>query len=366
MAKVLVSGYYGFDNAGDEAILGGILTALRAVDPAVEVSVLTHNQAATARLHGAAGVDRNSPAAVWQALGAADLVLSGGGSLLQDVTSRLTIPYYLGVTSMAKLRGKPVAMYAQGIGPIQTFLGRQVTRLLANRVDLITLRDHESAALLRQLGVHRPRVEVVADAAIALGPGDPERGRALLAQAGVTGSATPLIGVSVRPWKQAGFVEGLAAALDALVQETGGQVLFLPMQVPHDLAAAEAVRQRMKQESFALNPGWDYRQLLDAVAALDLLIGLRYHALVFAAMSAVPLVGLSYDPKNDSFLKLLGRRPAGTADQLSPVELLEAARAELAAGPAGREQLQHALALLAERSRATARLALGLLDGGAR
>lgn len=362
--NILVSGYYGFQNAGDEAILGGMIRAFRELDPAVRFTVISGRSANTRQVHGVDAVSRNRPRRIWDAVGRADLVISGGGSLLQDITGFKSIPYYLGVATMGVLRRKPVMFYAQGVGPVRGPVGRHLTRLVGNRVDLITVRDPESAAFLHRLGVRRPPVQVTADAALALDPGDPEAGRRLLAQAGVPDDGRPLIGVSVRPWKavEVATEPALAGALDALARSTGGRVVFIPMQVPHDVAAAAEVRAMMQEPAVVLTESDrpTYLDGLHLVAACDLMVGMRYHALVFAAMAGVPLVGLSYDPKNDAFLRLIGMAPAGSTAALDPQAVAAAGLAALGRPAAEVERLRRRMAEMSAKSRENARLALDL------
>lgn len=315
MTRILVSGYYGFNNAGDEAILGGIIRSLSELDSGSRVIALSGNQEATRRLHGIEALPRTDYPAIFRALSRADLLLSGGGSLLQDVTSRLTIPYYLSIVAMAKMRRRPAMFYAQGVGPVTTSWGRFLMRSLANRADLIAVRDEESSQTLARLGVTRPPVVVTADAALALDEGDPREGERLLRTVGVA-TSRPLLGVAVRPWKESGFNPALAAALDEINRSYGTEVLFIPMQWPQDVAASRAVSSLMKTPASVLEVQFDYRHLISVVSRLDALVGLRYHALVFAAMNGVPLVGLSYDPKNDSFLRLVGREAAGSTNNV--------------------------------------------------
>lgn len=362
--RILVSGYYGFQNAGDEAILGGMIRAIRELDPGVEFTVISGRSAQTRQVHGVEAVSRNRPRRIWAAVGRADLVISGGGSLLQDVTGFKSIPYYLGVAAMGLWRRKPVMFYAQGVGPIRGAVGRSLTRLVGNRVDLITVRDQESAAFLHRLGVRRPPVHVTADAALALEPGDPEAGRRLLRLAGVPGDGRPVIGVAVRPWKagEAGAEPALAGALDSLARASGGRVVFIPMQVPHDVAAAAALRAQMREPAVLLTEGDRpaYTDCLHLVAACDLLVGMRYHALVFAAMAGVPLVGLSYDPKNDAFLRRIGMAPAATTAAMDAGAVLRAGLDALGRPAEALARLRRRMAEMAAQSRENARLALDL------
>lgn len=365
MTEILIAGYYGFHNAGDEALLAGIRRALGQVLPDVAFTAISGTASQTRQLHGIAAVSRSDLSAIWRAIGRADLVMFGGGSLLQDVTSSRSLIYYLGLAVLAKLRGKPVMFCAQGVGPIRRPLGRALVPLVVNRVDRITVRDPEAAETLRQLGVHRPPILVTADAALALGPADPKWGEALLRAEGVDVSR-PLIGVSVRPWKQGGgaMEPALARALDRLAQESGAEVVFIPMQQQADAAAARVVAAAMEGSAQVLPGTYTYDQLQAMIARCDLLIGMRYHSLVFAAMNGVPLVGLSYDPKNDAFLKLIGQRAAGSTEGLDPAVVVEAGRRALADGPAVRATLLERMAELEVASRKNAEVVAELLRAG--
>ena len=84
MSKILISGYYGFSNAGDEAMLTAIIEALRAERKDVEITVMSGKPEVTAKKHGVRSIHRFSPLQILKAMLHTDLLLSGGGSLLQE------------------------------------------------------------------------------------------------------------------------------------------------------------------------------------------------------------------------------------------------------------------------------------------
>jgi len=362
MAEILVSGYYGFHNAGDEAILAGMIRAVRDLEPEARFTVISGTAAQTRALHGVQAISRGDFKHIWQAMGRADLFISGGGSLLQDVTSSRSLTYYLGLMTMAKLRLRPVMIYAQGAGPVTRALSRTLIPTVVNGVDLITTRDAESAETFRHLGVFRPPIKVMADPALALGPADPERGAALLKDAGVD-LDRPLIGVSVRPWSlwQEPVEPGLARALDQLARESGARVVFIPMLRKQDMEAAARVAAIMETPAVLAGGEYAYADVQAMIARCDLLIGMRYHALVFAAMNGVPLVGLSYDPKNEAFLRQIGESVAGATNRLDADTVIAAGRRGLQEAPAVRQRLQAMVAELTPLSFENARLAIDLL-----
>lgn len=166
--RVVLSGYFGFDNVGDEAILFAIIRALRKLNPTIDITVLSNNPAETAATYGVDTVNRWNIAEVRAALKSADGLISGGGSLMQDATSAKSIPYYAGVIKLAQIARVPVFIYSQGIGPINGALGKWLVKSVFNKCAGITVRDEASSELLRKIGV-RSSVTVVPDPVVGLG-----------------------------------------------------------------------------------------------------------------------------------------------------------------------------------------------------
>ena len=138
--RIAVSGYYGCGNIGDEAVLAGIVEsfAIRSGTNSASFTVLSANAADTGKRHGLAAIDRMKLPAVRRVLRESDLLISGGGSLLQDTTSVRSLLYYLWVVRLARSCGTPVMFFAQGIGPLRRKISRALTRIVANRVRMIT------------------------------------------------------------------------------------------------------------------------------------------------------------------------------------------------------------------------------------
>jgi len=379
--RLLLSGYYGYGNAGDEAVLAGLVTGFRAARSAgeLEIAALSGNPAETQAAHGIAAADRYHPGALLREIRRADLVLSGGGSLLQDVTSAHGIFYYLGVIRMAQILGRKTMFIAQGIGPLRLARSRRLVRSVANRLNAVTVRDPDSADLLREIGVTRPPIEVTADPALLLrmappAPATVDGGGAgegfYLAVSGspiIGGGGASSFGVALRPWQGQ---EGVAAHVaDACASVLGGRcALLLPMQAGSDKPVAEQFARQWHQGSQAgnrvtlcsLEKG--LTPLLANIASCDLMIGMRLHALILAAAAGVPSVALSYDPKVDAFMQGSGQGDAvydlARSDPDTLPSLLTRVWAERAARAAA---LRAALPGLRARAVRNVDVALGLL-----
>lgn len=366
MSAIVISGYYGFANAGDEAMLAAMIEAFTDLEPDIKITVLSGNPADTRRRHGVNAIYRLNYPEIALALMKSDLLISGGGSLLQDVTSDRSLYYYLSIMMLAKKLGKPVMLYAQGIGPVRGKLARGAMRYIGNMVDLITVRDEGSREELKYLGVSKPPLYVTADPVLAMHPVDNQIGRAILRQAGAD-TAAPVIGFSVREWKDWGhYKQVIAQAADKMAAEFGARLVFIPMQWPDDLAAAKKIISRIRHPATLLQDEYTTSELLSLVGNLDILIGVRLHALIFAAVMQVPLVGLSYDPKIDRFLETLGERHIGTLQNVTVDDLLAKVRTlwpEIERpSPARRDRIN----MLRSKAFQNAELALELISSKAR
>lgn len=289
--KIVLSGYYGFDNAGDEALLTAITSSLRTIQPTINFTVLSGNPRRTSALHAIRAVSRVNPWTLMQELRRADLLISGGGSLLQDVTGPLSIPYYLGVVVLAKLLGTPAVFYAQGIGPVNSWLGRTLIRLVANHVDLITLRDQDSARLLKEMGVSQSPI-VTADPVFSMRPTRDEiaRGADYLWSLGIN-KDQPVIGISLRSWELEARPR-LAHLFDQLVG-MGYCLLFLPLQYPDDLHEAKKTMALMKEPGILVEKPMNSTELMGIITHLRVLVGMRLHSLIFSACVGIPFEGIS-------------------------------------------------------------------------
>ena len=318
MSRIVISGYYGFANAGDEAMLTAIIGSLRRADPKLQLTVISGAPEKTAAKHQVLSVHRFNLWKIIRAIWQSDLLLSGGGSLLQDVTSKQSLLYYLAILLLGKLSGKKIMLYAQGIGPIQSSWLRWLTRQVCNRVDAITVRDGDSLQELQRLGVATAKVELTADAVFTLAPVKLEQGRQLLTDLGVS-SQQGLVGIAVRQWPCShAYLQELAAAADKLVETAAVKIVLLPLQQPRDVEACQQLKQLMQHPEAALllSKPLDTGEYLSLIGNFRCLVGMRLHALIFAAVMHIPFAALSYDPKIDGFIKEVQGVNLGSIDSV--------------------------------------------------
>lgn len=314
--KFVISGYFGFQNTGDEAILAAMIDHLREVSRGSEIVVLSQNPVLTRKIHNVSSVSRTDVLGISRELADADLFISGGGSLLQDVTSPRSVPYYLGLVTLAKVMRKPVFFYAQGIGPLNLKFSKFLVKTIGNRVEAITVRDEPSLELLKSLGITKPKMHVAADPVFGLKPRHGAgKGSDLLEACGIPTQGGPLVIVSVRPWRAVpGYIQAVAQACDDLVKTHGAVVVYVPFYKVQDAPICQACIELMQEHAYILDGDASPGEILSIMDEADFAIGMRYHALVFAVATATPFAALSYDPKVDGLLSIVGERPGLSGD----------------------------------------------------
>lgn len=296
--RVVLFGYYGFGNAGDEAVLAGLLHGLRLYGPpGVEYVALSGNPNQTEAVHGVQARPRNHWRTLVRETSDADVWVFGGGSLLQDVTGPFTLPYYLGVMGLLSLRRRKFALHAQGVGPITRSLSRLATGPVVSRAARISVRDVQSADTLVQLGVSKQQIDVGADLAFLLPTPKPA-----LAQEG----GSELVGLAVREWAgKEEWLPQLVAGTQRFLAETEAQVVVVPMDHGTDLSIAQRIVDQLPGRALLAKGTATYDEKMQLLASCSAVLAMRLHAGVLAALASVPTVFIAYDPKVHAMAKQL-------------------------------------------------------------
>ena len=325
--NVVMSGYYGFKNAGDEAILQSFYRNIQSSSDDISITVLSSDPEDTKARYGYASVERFNILRVVHAIRRCDVLVSGGGSLLQDFTSTRSLIYYLLIIWAAKKMGKKVMIYANGIGPVSKKSNRRRVRKVVSRADVITLRDSASLDELHAMGVVREDMRVTADPVFTISGVPCEEARRLLAENGVPEGA--FIAVSIRPFsafrdvQNTDFCQKIASVCDSVIETSGRHVVFVPMQAGKDIPISRKVQGIMKNPSYILERRFSAEELMGIVGQADFMLAMRLHALIFAAKMNIPFAGLVYDPKVAALSETLSMPSAGDVSDLDTGSTLE-------------------------------------------
>ncbi|SHH92074.1 polysaccharide pyruvyl transferase CsaB [Sporobacter termitidis DSM 10068] len=325
--SVVMSGYYGFGNAGDEAILQSIHQNIEGSGGDIAITVLSSDPEDTKIRYGYDAVNRFAFIEVLNTLRRCDALVSGGGSLLQDHTSTRSLMYYLMIIQVAEMFHKKVMVYANGIGPVRKKINRMLVRRIVGKADVITLRDAASAQELLSMGVRRADIRVTADPVFTLIGATREEARGLLSKSGIP-LDKPYVCVSVRNWSTMGtFKEKVAALCDDIAENFGRTVIFIAMQTPNDIGISYDVVRLMKSKACVLDTRYTAEQIMGIIGGADFVLAMRLHTLIFSARMCVPLIGMIYDPKVEAYIKALDMPSAGDVKNFDIEEVKAAVRA---------------------------------------
>ena len=294
--RFLISGYYGFGNLGDEALLAIIAAQLKTRYPMATIDALSSDPAKTAHDLNIETTPRWDQGAVREAIAKADVVLSGGGGLLQNATSLKSLLYYAGIVRTAIRANKKTMVFAQSVGPLD-FWGKQTVRECCKGLAAATARDGRSRDLLASL----VPVDVVRTADPVLLYEAPER-EANIARAGLGSGSEPLVVVCGRKTSHASDgVNVLAATIDRLAMRHGARIALVPFDgVPDADYATTVIKKCESKPSLVELNGLD--EVAAAIASARLVVGVRFHALVLALRFGVPFLHIAYDPKINGFV----------------------------------------------------------------
>ena len=311
---VLICGAYGKGNTGDDAILQTIVQALRERDPDLPLYATSRSPSQTARDMAVGSIYTFRYWKLRQRMKQTALYLSGGGSLIQDATSSRSLWYYLRSIRSAKKLGNRVMMFGCGIGPVSRRLNRRSAAGVINRfVDRISLRDTASLQELEALGVRDVPTEVTADMAFLVAPAPEEQVAAFCAKNSAGWRLSPgerLLILAPRPWENGQTrLEAFAAAAVHGQKAHGLTPVLLAMEPAKDLDFCRRIAE-LAGESGVRCPvleAADAATAVGLIARADAVLGMRLHALIFAAAQGTPFAGVAYDPKVTGFVDYIGQ-----------------------------------------------------------
>ncbi len=327
MHKILISGYYGFNNVGDEAILKGLVEGIKRFTGQIDIVVLSQYPEFTAKKHDVRSIKRTNLLQIFKEMKDMSLLVSGGGSLFQDVTSKRSIAYYIGIIWLAKrLFKKKVMIYSQGIGPVNKSYNRWLLGKILNSIDFINVRDEKSKLELESLGVTK-EILVTTDTVFGISKPSLEKGSIVLDKKSKV-KRKPYIGISVRHWKTGNnIVEEMTKLCTEIVRDMDCVPVLIPFHFYKDLKLMESIHKNLdkniKDKVVIIDEYLYVEDYLSLIGNMDIMVAMRLHGLIFSVLMGVYPVGISYDPKIQSFLHMMDRKDAMKVESLNAQILYE-------------------------------------------
>lgn len=310
MHKIVISGYYGFNNIGDESILKAVIDNLRDKLDNLEITVLSQNPISTSQKYYVKSIPRMDFIQIFKAIRSSDLLISGGGSLLQDVTSKRSIAYYLMIIWVALILRKKVFIYSQGIGPILSKINRCMVCFTLKRVNYIVVRDESSKELLTEIGIDCSKIIVTTDPVVRVKKADLHIGSEILEQEGfIKDSDRISVGFAIRGRKVGSdFIDEICNAIEGIIANYNAQILLIPFHFSEDMAVISEIKGRLGDSVQYIEHKYLTEEMLSIIGNMDFLVGVRLHSLIHAAIMDVPMIAVSYDPKVNSFMHSIGMK----------------------------------------------------------
>ncbi len=363
MKRIVICGYHGFANSGDEALLKAMIDILRRKYPDLSITVLSMHPESTEKLYNVKSVYRYNLIKICSLFRHSDLFIFGGGSLIQDATSKRSLYYYLTILNMALKTGIKVMLYGNGIGPLVHKNSRIKTAKCLNKVSLITLRDDLSDKLLSEIGVNKPPIHITADPAFTLRFDDLPKNDALLTEAGIP-TGTKYAVIAVREWKNSvtNFTDLMAGFCDSLSEKHGISSLFLPMQYKEDEQLATLIISKMKTKGYMIRRPLEIDEVFSLIGFSTLSVGMRLHTLIYATTLGVPVIALSYDPKVTAFMQSIHQPLCLDVERLEYDMLLSVSEKLINELSERREDIIESLGELRKKAEDNADYAINLLN----
>ncbi|MFO7974031.1 MAG: polysaccharide pyruvyl transferase family protein [Candidatus Hydrogenedentota bacterium] len=333
MPRISIIGSYTGRNAGDAAILENIVRDIAEVLPNVQCEVLTVNPAFIRDTYADLPLEA-VPTLPWN-LSIKSLGLPLLRSVLRSdaviVTSAILFdrkfwnPLYNYLTSLllalplARRLGKKVFFYSVGVGPVYTAKGRKIVRYLLDHSDGVTLREEASIAIMHELGVHIEPV-LAADPALnqRLSPEmQREIGDFLSAQTGEGPRIAINLNAYLDTWvgerneatlTRPVFVREMGRVVRHVIEQWGWSAILICTHYMDEGIVEEVAKEAGREASVFVmsNRHYNHRQLMAAMAASELMIGMRLHCQILAVAAGTPCVALNYAPKVRHFMEMVG------------------------------------------------------------
>lgn len=305
--RVLVASWLGSTNLGDELVFLGLRRHLDDLD--AEIVAISVDPDSTERVHGVSAIRDRDLRGIRAAARTSDLLVFGGGGLLQDQSSSLNLPYHLGRVALARSVGTPVVGLGLGVGPLGSRAARTMVRraLRPQRGSgpvRVTVRDRESQELLDEVGIEST---LTADLAFAL-PSEASPPREVVA-------------ACLRPWAVGGvrsaqdawrrgldddFARRVAEQLDEVVETSGLGIEFVAFQDGRDDVLHAMVAGHMRHGSSAASVVATLDDVLARLGSARAVVAMRYHGAIVAALGGRPSVLIDYSSKVTSLAQDLG------------------------------------------------------------
>ncbi|MBC9934342.1 polysaccharide pyruvyl transferase family protein [Chitinophaga qingshengii] len=322
MDNILLTGFFGAGNVGDEAVSLAVYEGVKEQLPDAKFSIVTRDPAYTRNFTGitaAKAVKGFYPSQdfwlrISKHIGSvkkSDLIVIGGGGILQDVHSWTTIPAFLIPACLGILYNRNVITVGIGVGPVKNGWLKELISFTCNRMAKVQVRDEKSKRVLIECGVQADKITVTADVVPSLNVKQHVSAQQVTKQA-------PVVALAFRKWPDLDE-EGLVAICSKLI-EKGVHIKMLGYESGPDKKFYEQLIMKFEprhQGKISIHIPADLKDAMQEVRNADFLFSMRLHGCVFAAAIGTSFYAVPYDHKVTEFMRRLSLE-----DRMIPMDSL--------------------------------------------
>ena len=294
---ICLCGYYGFGNIGDDSLLVAALERGRR-EKVGSIVVLSKFPQKSEKIFGVSCVSRYNIISVISAIRRSDTLVFGGGTLFQDGTSLRSIIYYSSLAFIARILKKEVQLWANGLGPVESCIGKKLLSGVLGYASHIGIRDMSSQALARSLGADEKNIVFECDLAVSLTPISEDNLAEIMQRFGLkTNERFTVFSISGRAEnREYHLIKKRAQAF----LKNGVRVIIVGMYPKEDRLISQRLCNEIGGEYIEKING---RELLLLLKYAEAAVGMRLHLLVFSKVAGISFEGVGKEPKIISFCK---------------------------------------------------------------
>ncbi len=331
MRTITVLGNNSGHNAGDVAILGNLVQDFHAIRQDVRFLVPTASPRFIKKTFGDYNVKpvsmlpwngaiKNFGLPMFTSMLKTDVVLITDNILYDHKYYNPIINYLSSIALYAptcKRRYIPVVLYNASIGPINLDVGARAIRKVMECCTLIITRDESTRRLLKELGVSHPQVIVNADCALNTTSSDKKRIDEIAAKEGLFTNPNGTIGfnlnANIDKWNKGGtftlryYLKTIAWTIDYLIEKLDIDVVFVISQNADQNVTRDCFHyiRNSNRVRIISNQDYNYEELTGILQRVEVLVGLRTHALIFSAVANTPMIGLESHHRSNGFMETI-------------------------------------------------------------
>ena len=332
--NICILAFIGSDNTGDEAILFSLVSSIRNSENLIRIFSLNieKTKSLLKDLNGKniEVINIKKHKEVIKKIINSDILICGGGGIIQDETSFYNLPFFLSRVLFAKMLKKKIVFYGVGVGPLHSKLSKILTKFVLNLSEIVTVRDKESKKILVDCGVKNNLIKVTADPAVSLGKISRRKAEILLLKESINLNKKIMV-ICLRQWfatyrlipvkivkkfniqtkkdklRYEYFIEEISKFLEYCKNELDFQLIFLPFWKERDNKVHKEVKKQIKNKNniFILEKHYNPLEIKGIISISNFIFGMRLHSIIFSATEKKNFLAINYSEKVKNYLDLL-------------------------------------------------------------